>query len=170
MPTVVVRPESGAPLADITVAAPLAQAGPGILFIRQATPGYILGLKKRQEVGSQAEPPLRQFPIEIPIPDGVTIFVSLTEVTAGIDPKVGNRTFKLRAQITNAAGALVHEEELHWDNELTSTAGTGGGTTVFGSTGSPYFTPIAQQPGVLFQKGSQQQPNPALKAFFVTVA
>lgn len=173
MPIVAVRGQNTALLPQdfITSALAIAQAGPGTVFLTQLTPGYTLGPKKRQEVGSQAEPPFRQLPIEIPIETGDTVNVSIVERTAGVDPKVGRRNYVLNVRAGALmgglpAGTLLHQEEIFFDQELTSRAGTGGGTTVFGSVSSPIFTPVAQQPGVLFQQGSQRQQDLTVLGFF----
>lgn len=160
--TPVVNPSAtGVEITPIDVSTPLSQAGAGTVFLTRLTPGYILGKKKRSQVGSQTEPPLPELPIEIPIAAGSTMFVSLTEITDGIDPKTGLRTFQLKVQDTDENGKLIFQQTVTFDAELSTTTfhGEGVGTTV--------FTPKAFKPGTQFQFGSEKQPDLSVNGFFV---
>lgn len=168
----------GTPIVPIDVATPQAFAGPGTVFLNRFTPGYILGGrgKKQQQVGSLAEDPLLQAPIEVPIPLGTTVSVAVVEMTdvapftaPGVlssgdqDPKVGRRRYALEVHAGGlpATGALLHQEEFFFDDTLST-------TTFTGSFASGVFTPYsAFAPGDQFQKGSVRQPALIVQGFFV---
>jgi len=159
---------TGTPITPITAAVPLSQAGGatgGTLFLTELSPGYFLGRKKRSQVGSQTEPPLPELPIEVKISTGVTYFVSIAEVTTGIDPKVGLRTYLLKVQLTDVNGRLLHQEEITFDGELSSTAFVSD-PQFGGAVGPTIYTPKATKPGYPFQTGSDKQPDLAVKGFF----
>lgn len=157
---------TGTPITPITASVPLSQAGPGTLFITELSPGYVLGRKKRSQVGSQTEPPLPELPIEVPIPAATTYFVSIAEVTTGIDPKVGLRTYLLKVQVTDATGRLLHQEEITFDGELSSSTFVSD-PQFGGAVGPTIYTPKATKPGFPFQNGSDKQPDLSAKGFFV---
>jgi hypothetical protein len=160
--TPVVNPSAtGVEITPIDVSTPLSQAGAGTIFLTRLTPGYILGHKKRSQVGSQSEPPLPELPIEIPIAAGSTMFVSLEEVTTGIDPKVGVRTYLLKVQDTDVNGKLIFQQQVTFDAELSTTTFHGEGV------GPTIFTPKAFKPGTQFQFGSEKQPDLSVNGFVV---
>ena len=166
MPTIVVKPAAAVRF-SVMVGAPVVDpsaGGVGTVVIDQLNPGYILGSKKRQEVGSQAEPAFRQLPIELHT-TGVAGNVTLTlvEDTDNIDPKTGLRRFFLNITKTSN-GLLIQQEVITFDPELSTTTFTGGtGGASFGPT---IFTPAAHSAGDLFQFGSRKQPDLAVSGFF----
>jgi hypothetical protein len=160
---------TGTPITPVTVAAPLTQAGGangGTLYLATLSPGYVLGRKKRSQVGAQTEPPLPELPVVVPIPAGATYFVSIAEVTTGIDPKVGLRTYLLKVQITDVNGRLLHQEEITFDGELSSSTFVSD-PQFGGAVGPTIYTPSATKPGYPFQNGSDKQPDLAVRGFFV---
>jgi hypothetical protein len=162
--TPVVNPSAtGVEITPIDVSTPLSQAGAGTIFLTRLTPGYILGHKKRSQVGSQSEPPLPELPIEIPIAAGSTVGVSIEEVTTGIDQgKTGLRTYLLKVQDDPAGGGkIIFQQQITFDAELSTTTFHGEGV------GPTIFTPKAFKPGTQFQFGSEKQPDLSVNGFVV---
>lgn len=165
---------AGTAIVPITVTTPLTQAGAFTVFLDRFTPGYVLGGrgKKQQQVGALAEDPLRQAPIEIPIPAGTTVTIALVEKTATDpqDPKVGRRHYALNVHTgADQTGVLLHQEEFFFDDTLSTTTFSGSSIVGAGSiSGATVFTPYsAFAPGDQFQKGSVRQPALIVQGFAV---